>query len=105
MTYELGFLEPALKEWRRLDAPVREQFRKKLLERLQGPHVISAKLSGSANRYKIKLHSVGYRLVYEVRDAEVIVVVVAVGRRDRNAVYRAADARPAGALAKPSRDD
>jgi hypothetical protein len=49
--------------------------------------------------------SVGYRLVYEVRDAEVIVVVVAVGRRDRNAVYRAADARPAGALAKPSRDD
>jgi mRNA interferase RelE/StbE len=28
--------------------------------------------------------------VYEVRDADVIVVVVAVGRRDRNAVYRVA---------------
>jgi mRNA interferase RelE/StbE len=35
----------------------------------------------------------GYRLVYEVRDQEVLVVVVAVGRRDGNAVYLAADGR------------
>lgn len=93
MSYELGFLEPALKEWRKLDSQVREQFRKKLLERLENPHVPSARLSGAKDRYKIKLRSVGYRLVYEVRDAEVIVVVVAVGRRDRNAVYRAAERR------------
>jgi hypothetical protein len=39
------------------------------------------------------LRSIGYRLVYEVRDKEVIVVVVAVGRRDRNAVYKAAEKR------------
>ncbi len=49
--------------------------------------------SGQANRYKIKLRSAGYRLVYEVRDNDVIVVVVAVGRRDRNAVYKAAALR------------
>lgn len=93
MSYELGFLESALKEWRKLDAQTRDQFRKKLAERLNAPHVPSARLSGSRDRYKIKLRSIGYRLVYEVRDTEIIVVVVAVGRRDRNAVYKAADQR------------
>ncbi len=91
--FELGFLDEALKEWRKLDATTREQFKAKLAERLIAPHVPSAKLSGSKDRYKIKLRSVGYRLVYEVRDREVIVVVVAVGKRERNAVYKAAAKR------------
>jgi mRNA interferase RelE/StbE len=90
MTFELAFLEDALKEWERLDRPIREQFRSKLRERLESPRLPSAKLSGHKDRYKIKLRSVGYRLVYEVRDQEVVVVVVAVGRRDRNAIYKAA---------------
>lgn len=98
MSYELGFLEPALKEWRKLDAQTRDQFRKKIAERLNAPHVPAAKLSGTKHRYKIKLRSIGYRLVYEVRDAEVIVVVVAVGRRDRNAVYKAAEQRIAATV-------
>lgn len=93
MTYELGFLESALKEWRKLDSQTRELFKKKLGERLEGPRVPSARLSGAKDRYKIKLRGVGYRLVYEVHDAEVIVIVVAVGRRDRNAVYKAAEKR------------
>lgn len=93
MTYELGFLDSALKEWRKLDARTRDQFKKKLAERLDAPHVPASKLSGAKDRYKIKLRSIGYRLVYEVRDTEVIVVVVAVGRRDRNAVYKAAEKR------------
>jgi mRNA interferase RelE/StbE len=93
MTYELGFLESALKEWHKLDAHTRDQFKKKLIERLEIPRVPSAKLSGPKDRYKIKLRNVGYRMVYGVHDAEVIVVVVAVGRRDRNAVYKAADKR------------
>ncbi|MFO1420940.1 MAG: type II toxin-antitoxin system RelE/ParE family toxin [Candidatus Competibacteraceae bacterium] len=93
MTYELGFHPEALNEWRRLDAPVREVFRKKLAERLENPHVPSARLAGRSDRYKIKLRSVGYRLVYEVRDAQVTVIVVAIGKRERNAVYKAAAKR------------
>ena len=93
MSFELGFLEEALKEWKKLDSNTREQFKKKLAERLIEPRVPSAKLSGHKDRYKIKLRSVGYRLVYEVRDSELIVLVVAVGRRDRNAVYLAAEKR------------
>ena len=93
MTYELAFLEAALKEWHRLDSSIQKQLKKKLAERLEQPHVPSARLSGSANRYKIKLRSAGYRLVYEVRDKQLLVLVIAVGRRDRNAVYRLADKR------------
>ena len=77
MTYELAFLEDALKEWRKLDSNSREQFKTKLRERLESPRLPSAKLSGAKDRYKIKLRSVGYRLVYEVRDNELLVVVVA----------------------------
>lgn len=93
VTYELGFLESALKEWRKLDAQTRDQFKKKLVERLDAPHVPASKLSGAKDRYKIKLRNIGYRLVYEVHDTELVVVVVAVGRRDRNAVYKAAEKR------------
>ena len=90
MTFELAFLEPALKEWKKLDRTVRDQFKSRLAERLENPRIPSAKLQGQPDRYKIKLRSVGYRLVYEVRDSEVLVLVVADGRRERDAVYLAA---------------
>jgi mRNA interferase RelE/StbE len=93
LKYELGFLEEALKEWGKLDNNTREQFKAKLAERLPNPRVPASKLSGHKDRYKIKLRSVGYRLVYEVRDSEVIVIIVAVGKRERNTVYKAAAGR------------
>ena len=93
MTYELAFLEDALKEWDKLDHTIREQFKSKLAERLAAPRVPSAKLHGQKDRYKIKLRSVGYRLVYELRDREVLVVVIAVGKRDRGVVYKIAEGR------------
>ncbi|PCS22115.1 type II toxin-antitoxin system RelE family toxin [Candidatus Enterovibrio escicola] len=88
MTYKLLFKSDAEKEWRKLDATIQTQFKKKLRERLDNLHVPAAKLSGMPNCYKIKLRSAGYRLVYEVRDAEIVVSVVAVGKRERNAVYK-----------------
>lgn len=90
MTYSLAFRETALKEWKKLDPPIREQFKKKLVERLERPRVESARLSGMPDCYKIKLKSAGYRLVYQVEDRTVTVVVVAVGRRERNVVYKIA---------------
>jgi len=53
MTFRLEFLEPALKEWEKLDSNTRGQFKKKLEERLQNPRVPQSKLSGSKDRYKI----------------------------------------------------
>jgi mRNA interferase RelE/StbE len=91
MSFELGFLDEALKEWDKLDNNIREQFKAKLAERLRNPRVPSDKLCGHKDRYKIKLRSVGYRLVYEVRDTELIVIVI--GKRERNAVYKTAAKR------------
>ena len=93
MSYEPSFHPDALAEWRRLDATLSEQFKKKLAERLQRPRVPAARMAGHKDRYKIKLRSVGYRLVYEVRGAALLVIVVAVGKRERNAVYRVAAKR------------
>lgn len=92
-TYRLGFKVEALKEWKKLGATVRDQFRKKLEERLNDPHVASARLRDMPNCYKIKLRAAGYRLVYQVEDERVMVIVVAVGRRDRNLIYKIAAGR------------
>jgi mRNA interferase RelE/StbE len=81
MTYSLRFSEKAEKAWSRLESGVREQFRKVLERRLEQPRVPSARLRGGRDVYKIKLRDVGYRLVYQVQDREIVVYVIAVGRR------------------------
>ena len=93
MTYSLEFKKSALKEWKKLGHTVRSQFKKKLEERLENPHVPSSALSGATNLYKIKLRQVGYRLVYSVDDDVIVVTVIAVGKRDRNEVYDIAMSR------------
>jgi mRNA interferase RelE/StbE len=85
--YKLKFFPTALKEWKKLDGSIQSQFKKKLKERLQDPHIKASQLSGFENHYKIKLRASGYRLVYEVNDKEICVLVIAVGRRDKNEVY------------------
>jgi mRNA interferase RelE/StbE len=39
------------------------------------------------------LRNVGYRLVYEVRENEVVILIVAIGKRERNEVYKTAAKR------------
>ena len=90
MTYKLNFKKSAYKEWNKLGATLREQFKKKLLGRLDNPHVPASKLSGADNLYKIKLRQSGYRLVYKVEDNVIIVTVLAVGKRERSDVYKKA---------------
>jgi mRNA interferase RelE/StbE len=87
MSFDLQFLPSALKEWEKLGGPVRDQFKKKLAERLQHPRAPKDALQGMRDHYKIKLRSAGYRLVYRVEDQAVTVVVVAVGKRERGRVY------------------
>ncbi len=93
MRYKLEFLSDALKEWQALDAAIQKQFKKKLRARLDAPEVAASRLAGSKKRYKIKLRKAGFRLVYEVYQQQVVVLVVAVGKRERNAVYKAAAKR------------
>ena len=93
MTYKLEFKQSALKEWRKLDGSIREQFKKKLADRLDSPRVESACLSSMPDCYKIKLKAAGYRLVYQVEDARLVVLVIAIGKREGNVVYLTAQGR------------
>jgi mRNA interferase RelE/StbE len=93
MTYELEFLVDAEKEWKKLDATIRSQFAKKLKERLENPHVPASRLHGMPDCYKIKLRTLGYRLVYRVADKTITVTVIAVGKRDGDEAYAAAKVR------------
>lgn len=38
--------------------------------------------------YKLKLRTSGYRLAYEVIDDEVVVYVLAIGKRNKDTVYK-----------------
>ena len=93
MSYKLKFLPTALKEWQKLDNSIQIQLKKRLKERLEVPHVPGCQLTGFENHYKIKLRASGYRLVYEVIDNELFVLVIAVGKRDKNQVYKKASKR------------
>ena len=87
MTYKVTFLKSAQKEWNKLPESARLQFSKKLKERRGNPHIPSAKLKGGQNHYKIKLRSLGYRLVYRVYDDRLVIQIAGMGKRDKQGLY------------------
>ena len=87
MPYKLRFHTLAWAEWQKLDGSIKAPLKKKLLERLQEPRVPTAALAQMPDCYKIKLRQAGYRLVYRVEDDVVFVTVIALGKRDKSAVY------------------
>lgn len=93
MNYKLKFLPSALKEWKKLDTSIQTQFKKKLKQCLRQPHIPGNRLSRFENHYKIKLKASGYRMVYEVVDHELFVLVITIGKREKNAIYKTAKKR------------
>lgn len=88
--YRLKFLPAALQEWDALDGSVKAALKKLLKKRLEQPRVPGAALGGGLREcYKIKLRKQGYRLVYRVEDDALVVVVLAVAKRENLAVYHA----------------
>lgn len=93
MIYELEFDRRALKEWNKLGETIRQQFKKKLAEVLENPRIEANRLRELPDCYKVKLKSAGYRLIYQVLDQEILVFVVAIGKREREAAYEVAHDR------------
>ena len=94
MPYALEFYPAAAKELNRLDPSVRVEVAERLGERLTNPHVPASAPRGALKGcYKIKLASRGLRIVYEVDDSIVTVLVVAIGKREKKKVYVEAMAR------------
>jgi len=89
--YRLKFLPEALEEWSALDGSIKELLRKLLKKRLNEPHTPGAQLHGDLSGcYKIKLRKHGYRLVYNVEDDVLVVLVLAIDKREDMAAYHSA---------------
>ena len=89
--YKLKFLPEALKEWHQLDGSIKLIFRKAIKKRLIQPKVPGSELHGDLKGcYKIKLLKHGYRLVYTIEDNELVVLVLAVDKRENSIAYQSA---------------
>ncbi len=87
--YRLQFHPKAWDEWKDLDGSIKKPLKKLLEKRLDNPHMPGGELTGDLlGCYKIKLKKHGARLVYRVRDDALIVMVMAVDRREEGVVYR-----------------
>lgn len=83
MIYELRFTPSAKKEWDRLDNSVKQMFKKALAKRLVNPIVPASKLRDlPIDCYKIKLRTIGYRLIYTIEDNVLVLLVLTINRRD-----------------------
>lgn len=89
--YRLKFLPEALEGWDALDGSIKAVLRKMLKKRLEQPCPPGSHLHGDLrNCYKIKLCKQGYRLIYSVEDDVLVVLVLAIDKREDLAAYRSA---------------
>lgn len=88
--YRVELRPRAKRAWDKLSPKARDQLKRKLDERRRDPHVASAQLARMPRCYKIKLRAEGLRAVYQVQDDVLLLLVLAIGKRERNEVYEEA---------------
>lgn len=88
MTYTLKIHDCFTDDWDKLDRAVQIQLKKKIGKIQHTPHIPKNRLHGELSScYKIKLLKAGVRLIYQVIDNEVVILLVTVGKRADNEVY------------------
>jgi mRNA interferase RelE/StbE len=87
-TYEVVFRQRAAKAFQRLSTASQRQIAKKLKERCLQPKVSADQVRDIPNAYRLKLRSAGIRLIYMVRDEQLVILVLSVGRREREEAYK-----------------
>lgn len=85
MSYRVALLPSAAKEFDRLPGEVKERVRRSLAALAADPRPPgSRKLAGGHDYHRIRVGA--YRVLYEIRDQDLLVLVIAVGHRRE--VYR-----------------
>jgi mRNA interferase RelE/StbE len=81
--YELHFLSSAKKEFTKLDTVAQKIIKEKLLLLVTNPDVLKNNIKALKGEYKgkFRLRINQYRVVFQVKDDELIIVVVRVGHR------------------------
>lgn len=93
MAHRIDIHPKAAKEFKKVGRQIVDQALDKLQERLDNPRVQADALHNMKDCYKIKLRSVGYRLVYQVQDDRVVILILALGKRDKSKVCEDAKKR------------
>ena len=95
--YDFKFYEEAEKDLSKLNNSIKKLFAKKLTQILNNPEI--GKDLGNKNNLilaglkKIYFDNKRYRIVYEVKEKEIIIHIIAIGKRDNMKVYKEASSR------------
>jgi mRNA interferase RelE/StbE len=85
VAYRVEFLEPAAKEFRELDRSDQRRITKKLeeLAASEDPRAYGSVKRLSADDEVWRLRVGKYRVVFQIKDAELLITVVGIGNRDK----------------------
>lgn len=81
--YELHFLSSAKKEFTKLDTIVQKIIKEKLLILTTNPDILKNNIKALKGEYKgkFRLRINQYRVIFQVKDAELIIIVIRIGHR------------------------
>ncbi|MGE4419517.1 MAG: type II toxin-antitoxin system RelE/ParE family toxin [Sulfurimonas sp.] len=81
--YELNFLSSAKKEFARLDTVAQKIIKEKLLLLVTNPDILKNNIKALKGEYKgkFRLRINQYRVVFQVKEDILVIVVIRVGRR------------------------
>lgn len=81
--YTLNFLTTAKKEFKKLDFTAQKNIKEKLTLLATNPDVLKANIKALKGEYKgkFRLRIKEYRVIFQVKDEELIIIVVRVGHR------------------------
>lgn len=81
--YELHFLSSAQKEFKKLETLAQKIIKEKLLLLISNPDILRNNIKTLKGEYKgkFKLRINQYRVVFQVKDEELIIIIIRVGHR------------------------
>ncbi len=95
--YDFKFYEEAEKDLSKLNNSVKKLFAKKLSQIIKNPEI--GKILGNKNNLnlsglrKVYFDNKKYRIVYEIKENEILIHIIAIGKRDNMKVYKEASNR------------
>jgi len=81
--YRLLFLSSAKKEFKKLDTPIQKSIKEKLTILSKNPDAlknnIKALKGGYKGKFRLRVHQ--YRVIFQIKNDELIIVVIRIGHR------------------------
>jgi mRNA interferase RelE/StbE len=90
--YKIEIEEKVIKEdLPKLDSKTKEIIRRKILKLKENPYLGKPLRGNLFGCYKIKVSK--YRVIYKIKNQELIIIIIAVGKRENSLIYFLAEKR------------